>query len=329
MYGDPRGPPVENPTGPGPGPGTLTAMSAGSSPHPGRRLSPAEVAAHLGGTAGTADLRRVVSRRRLADAVADGSLRREARGRYALPQVDEGRRAALRLSGVLVGPSAALYWGWAMKWAPEVPEVAVPHKRRLAAPRRAGVRVRWRDLDPAHVVDGVVTDRVTTVLDCARSLPFDEALAVADSALRSGRVRRAQLLDAAGTGPGRGRSAARRVAAAAHAHAANPLESVLRAIALPLLDVVPQVPIRVGLRTVVADLADAGLGIVLEAEGYATHGTRQAFRDDAWRYSELASRGWLVLRFTWEQVMFEAEWVAGVILAAVAARRRCPTCRPV
>lgn len=159
--------------------------------------------------------------------------------------------------------------------------------------------IRWRDLDPARVVDGVVTDRVTTVIDCATSLPFDEALAVADSALRSGRVTRSELVAAAEVLPGRGRARVRSVAHEAHAHAANLLESVLRATALPIADAAPQVPVRIGRRTVVVDLADVELGIVLEAEGYQTHGRRAAFRSDclrtaSWRReagSSCASRG--------------------------------------
>jgi hypothetical protein len=47
-----------------------------------------------------------------------------------------------------------------------------------------------------EIVAGV-TGPLRTVVDCARVLPFDSALAVADSALRSGNVRRADLTRAA------------------------------------------------------------------------------------------------------------------------------------
>ena len=61
----------------------------------------------------------------------------------------------------------------------------------------------YATLGADEVVDGV-TSPLRTVLDCARRLPFSEALAVADSALRSGLVTEDELrLAAAGTrGPG-------------------------------------------------------------------------------------------------------------------------------
>ena len=43
---------------------------------------------------------------------------------------------------------------------------------------------------PRSDVEGWATSKVRTVLDCAAELPFDEALAVADSALRHGDVTR-------------------------------------------------------------------------------------------------------------------------------------------
>ena len=68
---------------------------------------------------------------------------------------------------------------------------------------------------------------------------------MADSALRSGLVRRSELLAAAYASPRTGRSRAVRVADAADGRAANPFESLLRAIALqvPGLRVQPQIHI--------------------------------------------------------------------------------------
>lgn len=64
------------------------------------------------------------------------------------------------------------------------------------------IDVRYASLGPDDVVDGR-TARLRTALDCARTLPFDEALAVVDSALRSGRVHKQELLSAARAGPAR------------------------------------------------------------------------------------------------------------------------------
>ena len=53
--------------------------------------------------------------------------------------------------------------------------------------------MHWSDLLPEDVVNGV-TCPARTVVDCARDLLFDAALAVADSGLRSGLVTPAELL---------------------------------------------------------------------------------------------------------------------------------------
>ena len=42
---------------------------------------------------------------------------------------------------------------------------------------------------------------------------------------------------------------------------------------------------------------------MLEADSFEFHGERAALSRDCERYDELVARDWLVLRFTWEQVM--------------------------
>jgi very-short-patch-repair endonuclease len=59
---------------------------------------------------------------------------------------------------------------------------------------------------------------------------------------------------------------------------------------------------------------------VLEADSFEHHGHRSALARDCQRYSELTSRGWLVLRFAWEHVIFDPAWVAGRVGEAVALR---------
>jgi len=74
---------------------------------------------------------------------------------------------------------------------------------------------------------------------------------------------------------------------------------------------------------------DERLGIVLEADSFEWHGSRAALRKDARRYDQLAVRGWLVLRFAWEHVMSEQDWVRSILETAVAERaeRVCTRCR--
>ncbi len=274
----------------------------------------------LGGVATRPELLAVTSRGAVRRAVADGSVHRPRRGRYVLPQVDESRRVAHALSGVVALRSAALARGWKVRTVPERPEVIVPRDRKVRADSRERALVLRSSLDPSEIEGGITTP-LRTVVDCARHLPFEEALSVADSALRSRVIRRADLARAAADVHGAGRSRVLRVLAVADARAANPFESSLRAIALgvPGLAVVPQVGISVaGGTRVVPDLVDVGLGLVLEADSHEFHTGRERLTSDCWRYDELLLAGWRVLRFTWEQVMFRQAWVRSVLVRAVA-----------
>lgn len=114
-----------------------------------------------------------------------------------------------------------------------------------------------------------------------------------------------------------------RVARLATAEAANPFESVLGAICfdVPYLCVTPQVEVRGDEFYARVDLADVRLRIVVEADSFAFHGAREQLRQDCWRYDELVSRGWVVLRFAWEQVMFAPDWVRAVLTEVVRRAR--------
>ena len=255
--------------------------------------------------------RRLRAESLLSFALGRGEVLRDARGRYALPTADQARRAASRLSGVITGASAAAAHGWELKSQPSLPSVTVPAKRKVPPVRRDGVDLRWRDIAPVDVWDGVLRPG-PTVVDCARTLPFDEALAVADSALRHGAVTPTEIRRLAGQVRTTGRNRALRVAREASALAANPFESVLRAIGLdvPGLALRPQVVIAEGGWVGRPDLVDTERRLVVEAESFEFHGRRAALRRDCERYTALTLLGWTVLRFAWEHVMFEPAYVA-------------------
>ena len=70
------------------------------------------------------------------------------------------------------------------------------------------------------------------------------------------------------------------------------------------------------------DLVDARLKIALEADSFEHHGSRKALVLDCVRYDNLVADGWTVLRFAWEQVMYEPAWVRSTLLA-VTGRLVC------
>ncbi len=281
-------------------------------------MDPVIALIRLGGVADHKTLLRVTTRRRLRRAVAVGEVNQLARGQYALPTADVGRRAAGRLTGVASHLSAAAIHGWKLAHPPEHPTVTVPRNRNVPPHRRVGATVYWRDLPPEDR-HGLVTSPHRTVIDCAKDLPFADALAVADSALRDGAVDPETLERLALALPTNGRTAALRVVTSASPLAANPFESVLRAIALdvPELSMRPQVTIDERGFLGRPDLVDVQRRIIAEAESFEFHGKRKALHRDCERYNALVLRGWTVLRFSWEHVMLEPEYVRDALVCAV------------
>jgi len=200
--------------------------------------------------------------------------------------------------------------------------MTVHPKRHLQPDVLMEHEVHWRRLDPDDVVDGR-TGALLTVEHCARGLEFSAALAVADSALRSGDVLPQELTWLADRMTGRNAVAARRVLRAADGRADNPLESCLRAIALDVeaFHVQPQQMITGEDFFAMVDLADRRLRIVLEAEGFEHHGTREGLQRDCVRYTELAALGWVLLRFTYADVMGRPAWVRRMIEQTVQQRQ--------
>lgn len=283
-----------------------------------------EVLARLGGVAPRGRLVAACGRSSVDSALADGRLVAVTRGVYCCAETDASRAAAAAVSGVLSCRSAAIAQGWAVRTVPTKPDVTLPRNRRIAPARLVGLTVYRADLGPDDVRDGCTSpDR--TLLDCLRSLPFEEALAVADSALRAG-FPSGRLAALARDAQGPGAVAVRRVAALADGRAANPFESSLRAICLQVegLEVVPQVTVRAPHWLGTPDLCDIRLEIAIEADSFEWHGDRAALHRDANRYNAFVAAGWLVLRFTWEEVMFHPDRVRAVLEAVVERRsQRC------
>jgi len=256
---------------------------------------------------------------RFREAVQTGELVRLSRGLYAIPETDATIKTAGELHGTVILLSAALHWGWAIQKKPIRPQIAVGLGRKVPVTVRRRIDIRWRYMPTKDRWDWVTTPN-RTVLDCAALLPFDEALCVADSALRSGRVSIDGLL---GRVPGLPRQHRRRVEnviRSADGLAANPFESTLRALCLDVgLKATPQVSISdhrgfVGR----VDLAEEQLRLVLEADSHEFHTAKDAFAKDCFRYSRLTLADWTVLRFPWGQVMHDQEQVRSLLREGVA-----------
>jgi hypothetical protein len=278
-------------------------------------VDPVEFLRRSGGVAGPV-LLRASGLRSVRTAIAAGTVVRVGRGRYALPAVTASLGVAHGLSGVLSHVSAARFWGWEVGVRLGPVDVFVPRSRH---PRHVtGAVVRRRDLPPGDISSPGVTTPLRTVLDVSADLPFVDALAVADSALRSGLVGADELVAAALASPDRGRARRMKVARAADPRADNPFESALRGLSLEAgLTVVPQVSLFTGERWVRPDLLDEGRGLALEAESFTWHGNRRQLMKDCRKYNDLGLMGLTLVRFAWEHVMVERGYARSVLRACV------------
>lgn len=107
----------------------------------------------------------------------------------------------------------------------------------------------------------------------------------------------------------------RRVVDLADGEAANPFESVARALAIEVgLDVVAQHWVD----AVRPDMTDTHRRVIIECDSYAYHSEPAQFRDDVRRYTRLTVAGWIVVRLVWEDVMSKPDEVRSTLRAAMA-----------
>lgn len=269
----------------------------------------------LGGVATWRSLReRGVSWRALNRSSTNGEVRRLRRGVYALPGATGSLVSAVRLGGVLAGPTAAQHHGWRLL-EPQVPYVAVP--RTWSHARLAGVRTLRVDLQPAEV-RGIATSEIRTLLDCGRRLSLREAVVIADSALQAG-VDAREFAAAAARARGPGSSAVRTVARLAEGRAESVIETCIRLI---LVDLGVTFTLQQRIRDVGrVDLVVDGW-LVIEADGFAFHSDREAYRNDRRRATALARDGWTLLRFTYEDAVHAPERVAAIVSDVIAVGPR-------
>ena len=67
------------------------------------------------------------------------------------------------------------------------------------------------------------------------------------------------------------------------------------------------------------DLAEPFAGLAIEANSWTHHASKGDHDQDCRRYNALVVGGWIVLRFTWEQVMFAPDDVVATVRAVLGA----------
>lgn len=203
--------------------------------------------------------------------------------------------------------------------------LTLPPDRPWNRARPASVVFHAADLPAEHLTrlySLPVTTTARTVVDLARTLPFADAVVVADSALRGEKATRAGLSKVLGACTRRpGVIQARRVVEFADERAESPLESVARVIfdqaglAAPELQATvftPSDAYRV-------DFLWRAHEVIAEADGLGKYSDRGDAVKQLERDRRLRDAGFRVVHFTWKELFATPELVLGRIREAIAA----------
>lgn len=298
------------------------------------------LAARPGGLVLTRDLIRGGLSENEAKWVVRG-LHRIRRGAYALtPPADDDVRHALFARAVVLNhdhPVAASHVSAAMIHGLPVWQVRVSRAHVTGIDEiRRGVRHRVHSHEgpfgPADLVsvdDIRVTAVPRTVMDCARVLPLDRAVAIADHALHHGltdvedlRSRLRALSQVTGI------ERVRRTLALADGRAESPGETRTRLIAVQAgIEVDPQFVVRDEHGRFIArvDMKPRGYKVAIEFDGRAkysmTSDVEQAHWDEKQRFDALNDVGFVIVRVSWSQLDEPAPIVARIRAAMGRARR--------
>jgi very-short-patch-repair endonuclease len=229
---------------------------------------------------------------------------------------------------VLGHRSAAAIWGIRSSSAGAV-DIICP--RRLERPGIRGHRVVLRE-DEVTVHDGIpVTTPARTLFDLAAVVPRHQL----EAAFNEAEVRRlaspTSLPALLARYPGRRGNTAIQALLDNHvrngeSRTRNELEHRLLAL-LDAHDLPRPQTNRLSAHGEL-DAAWPDRRLVVELDGFATHGTRRAFEADRARDRRLVADGWRVLRVTWRQLSEDGDTIAAQIRSLVAAPQPDASSRP-
>ena len=200
----------------------------------------------------------------------------------------------------------------------------------------------WRDSEIAVLACGLPADHVQlspfpatvparTVIDLARWVSFRGGVVVADSAIRLG-VSRGDLERIAhecARWPGVRK--AREIVAFADGRAATPLESISRVAFFDMGLPAPELQVtlvrdELGNPRTIVDFYWEEFRVVGEADGLLKYDDEEdkgtVLRQEKLRQEELEDLGFIVVRWTWEDIWRRPQWVAFRLRRAFTARRR-------
>jgi very-short-patch-repair endonuclease len=273
----------------------------------------AELATRQGGVVAREQLVALgVSRHAIDHRVRTGRFIAVFRGIYAVGHAALADRGRMHAALIAAGPSATLSHrtaGAVQQLIPSMPpfvEVTVAQNPRRSR-RGLVIHATRRHPIPTTVIDGLpVTAPLRTLADLAPALPPRELERACAEALVHNLVTAAELEAARLVEPGR--------AAPTRSRLERKFLAVARAAGLPR----PLVNSTIGPYEV--DFAWPSQRVLVEVDGWETHGHRFAFESDRARDADLVAQGYVVLRFTWRQVFDKPVLVITRVAQALAIR---------
>ena len=265
---------------------------------------------------------------RLERRVKKGEWQRIAEGAYrifpALDDRDHLRSAVAILPGAVVSHGSAALLLDLTDRPPRRPQVTV-HASTTSRCPNVDVR-RSRNLLAEHTEeqDGLpITTPARTLVDLAVDLLPDRWITVADAAIARRRVSSVQLAEVAAVVCGQGRRGSGTIREFLDDPLAgsSPLErKAIRLIVearLPTPEREYPLPWDPRRRF---DLAYPEYRVAIELDGRRWHDTREAFESDRRRDREAVRHGWVVLRFTWEDIVRRPHEFIREIAAVLGSR---------
>jgi len=247
------------------------------------------------------------------------------------PSLDELEMAALLAAGdgaVLSHLSAARRLGLDVPRQTTV-QITIPASRRI--PRLRGVEVcSSRDLIESQTTKRGpfrLTHLARTMVDLASVLDTRWLRAALDSALRQRNTNLAWIhRDLDNLGRGRRGTALLRTLLIEHQREDEIPDSVLESMGIELAQATGHKPelhwkVIEGARLIAeVDFAWPEARLCIELDGWMQHGTRAAFVRDRARDRALLRLGWMVLRFTWQDVVSDRESVIAELVSTYESR---------
>jgi very-short-patch-repair endonuclease len=275
------------------------------------RVQPLEVCAGLGGIARTRQLAAAgISKRRLRVAVAEGSVLRLREGVYAAPSADEAVIHAVRHGGRLACVDALRWHGLWVLHDDRFHVALQPNGRHHDhASCDATLQLHW---DTPAVETGRAVEVESALVQLSHCGTEEALLVAVESALASCRP----TLDGRGLARLRALVAEdkRPLLSFASGASESGLETLVR-WRLHQLGIECRQQVHVpGVGRV--DLV-VGDRLIIELDGHAHHSTEAAFASDRRRDAAAAAIGFVVLRFSYAQVMHEWPHVAAAVTTTI------------